>query len=237
MAEQPNSNLGDLRKTNIIYQLCQIPVARRDEAWSQHFLTHVAAASFRCGEPQVITGPDGFPYFQLLLPEPGKHFECFVIEKMVDDFLLANGLGIVINPSGDQPDWVFTYGDILNFKLNKEFYSPHELFNIKNHDEVFPSGTHLVVGEPAQSVLPDVTRNILREFFKGNGILSPKVSLIMEKTHDGIQKDLAFNITPQDFKNEPEFRQFLQALGWYFPRHYSIMGKAENPSASDFKPL
>ena len=56
---------GDLNKTNIIYQLVQTPHQERDGNWQHTFLENVLHASFRCGDPQVITGPDGFPYFQL----------------------------------------------------------------------------------------------------------------------------------------------------------------------------
>ena len=66
--------LGDLNKTNEIFQLVNVPQEQRDENWNKSFLFNLSKASFRCGEPQVITGPDGFPYVQLFLPEPNKSF-------------------------------------------------------------------------------------------------------------------------------------------------------------------
>ena len=71
---------GDLEKTNIIANLLTIPKAERDQEWTEDFLANIPAASFKCGDPQLISGPDGFPYFQLFLPEPGVGFQCYVIE-------------------------------------------------------------------------------------------------------------------------------------------------------------
>ena len=128
--EQPKENnqeskiisepyLGDLNKTAEIYNLIKIPHSERDENWNTSFLSHLSSASFRCGDPQVITGPDGLPYFQLFLPEPNTSFQCYVIEKMKDDFLLEHGYGVVINPTGNQPDWILSYGDSIPFIFKK----------------------------------------------------------------------------------------------------------------------
>jgi hypothetical protein len=113
--------LGDLNKTNRLYTLVQVPQAKRDAAWEKSFLENVSGASFRSGNLQVQLGPDGLPYFQLFLPEPNKSFQCYVIDQMKDDFLLAAGYGVAINPTNTGADWVFSYGDILNLHLNKEF--------------------------------------------------------------------------------------------------------------------
>ena len=73
--------LGDLDKTREIFELVETPHEARDEAWSAAFLSDLSGASFRCGDPQVIQGPDGFPYVQLLLPESGVGFQCYVIDS------------------------------------------------------------------------------------------------------------------------------------------------------------
>ena len=79
---------GDLQKTQILTELFSVAPENRDDVWKQNVIQHLAEASFRCGDPQLLTGPGGFPYFQLLLPESGTAFECYVLSHMVDDFLL-----------------------------------------------------------------------------------------------------------------------------------------------------
>lgn len=237
-AKQPY--LGDLAKTAEIYQLVDTPPADRDEAWNAAFLANLSAASFRCGDPQVIQGPDGFPYVHLLLPEPGVGFQCYVIERMKDDFLLKRGLGVVIKADDSAPDWVLSYGDILNLHLNNEFYTTAETpFSKEVSDENIKTEEKVLVGQPAETLLPQVTRNVLREFLESNGVSSPKVSLMMrhQQNETEVSQDLAFNIIPQNFGSEEDFRTVMERLPWFLPRHYSIVGLREMALEDGFMPL
>ena len=167
--------LGDLEKTRLISELVKTPHSGRVAAWQKEFLQIVSQASFQCGDPQVISGPDGFPYFQLFLPEPNQQFQCYVIDRMKDDFLLNLGYGVVINPVGEQPDWVFTYGDIVNLHVNHIFYTNDETAFSKNaQDEVIQSKEKVLIGQPSEYILPLATRQVLRNFYKGMVLVSPK---------------------------------------------------------------
>src|SRR4029078_5915006 len=112
----------DILKTQVILDLLSIPADKRDERWNQKFLTDIRTASFACTDPQIVKGPDGFPYFGLTTPEPGKPFTSYCIKNMAEDFLMDNGYGVVINPNENSADWVFSYGDIVNLQLNDVFY-------------------------------------------------------------------------------------------------------------------
>lgn len=232
--------LGDLAKTKELYQLAAVPKQDRAEAWDAAFLANVAAASFRCGSPQIIQGPDGLPYFQLFLPEPGVGFQCYVIDRMKDDFLLEKGLGVVINPTQAGPDWVFSYGDIVNLALNQEFYTTGETpFSKQLSDEVIAGEEQVMVGQPSETLLPPATRNVLREYLQNNGVAAPKIVLLMRplSNGDGISQDLVFNITPDDFASEALYRSVMQQIGWFLPRHYSFVGMREEALPDSFLPL
>jgi hypothetical protein len=231
--------LGDLNKTNSIYQLIQTPKAERDEKWQSAFLQNIAQASFRCGEPQVITGPDGFPYFQLFLPEPHKSFQCYVIDRMKDDFLLSKGFGVVINPSSNNADWVLSYGDILNFQLNGTFYTTGETaFSNNQKSETIHEEEEVMIGQPSETILPKQTRRLIREFLKTNGVKHPKILLMMrhKKEGTGVSQELVFNVTPKDFNSDDRCRNVMQAINWYLPRHYSFASMSEE-SIQGFMPL
>src|SRR5258708_8137190 len=101
--ERSQKYVGDLDKTKIIRQLCDVPKNKRDSIWQNELLKNIASASFQCAKPQIIEGPDEMRYFELLLPEPNKVFECFVIEHMINDYLLKDGLGVVINANKSEP--------------------------------------------------------------------------------------------------------------------------------------
>ncbi|QJD94618.1 hypothetical protein HH214_01395 [Mucilaginibacter robiniae] len=240
-AEQHNEPyLGDLEKTELVYNLVQTPKSERDENWQKAFLQNVIQASFRCGEPQVITGPDGFLYFQLFLPEPNKSFQCYVIDKMKDDFLLSSGFGVVINPTPNSVDWVFSYGDILNLHLNKTFYTTEKTpFSRRVNDETIDKNEKVMIGQPSEAILPQQTRQLLAELLKINGVENPKVLLMMRDKQDGKDstQDLVFNLTPQTFKTQDEYRSIMQAISWYLPKHYSFVGIDESVFGENFMPL
>ncbi|GAA3939451.1 hypothetical protein [Hymenobacter algoricola] len=239
-APAPEPYLGDLTKTNTIFQLVDVPPAARDDAWQDAFLANLPAASFRCGTPQVITGPDGFPYFQLLLPEPNQSFQCYVLDRMKDDFLLRLGLGVVINPDRGQPDWVLTAGDVLNYALTGEFYTTAETpFSRQATDETIQEDEEVLVGQPNETLLPAATRIVLRDFLTAHGVPDPKLALLMRhaKTGPAVAQDLVFNVVPDLFPDEATYRQVMQRIGWYLPRHYSVVGMEESALGDAFEAL
>lgn len=232
--------LEDLEKTNILFNLVQTPKAERDDKWNEKFLENIVQASFRAGDPQVETGPDGFPYFRLFLPEPHKTFQCFVIDRMKDDFLLTSGLGVVVNPVPNGADWVFSYGDILNLYLNKTFYTLSETpFSKETIDEVLAEDEEVMIGQPAESILPHQARKIIAAFLKANGVMSPRIALMMRHKKDGsgMTQDLVFNLPPEMLQDEKQHHGILHALSWYLPRHYSIVAMDEKSLGTGFLPL
>ncbi|RYZ47903.1 MAG: hypothetical protein EOP49_20040 [Sphingobacteriales bacterium] len=229
--------MGDLEKTDIIYKMIQTPPAERNDLWNDMFLDALPTASFRCGDPQVITGPDGYPYFQLLLPEPGVEFQCYVIQNITPAFLLENGLGVVINPSEKGADWVLSYGDIVNYYLTGSFYTRDHEFAKGRGSEVIEAEEQVMVAQPSDSMLPQQTRTVLREYLKGNGIPEPKVLLMMRKNNGNPTQDLVFNITEKSFPNKDDYQGLMGSLRWFLPLHYSYAGMEEETFGSSFNDL
>ncbi|MFD1770917.1 hypothetical protein [Sphingobacterium suaedae] len=230
--------LGNLEHTAIIDQLLRIPREERGEEWIVNFLSHVVTASFVCGEPQVIQGPDNFPYFQLFVPEPNTPFQCYVIEHMISDFLLENGIGIALEPKDGQVEWVLTYGDLLHYAAHKTFAIPadHPFGKSKEGDEVIQEDEQVLVGAPSAYVLPDQARHVIKNFLEAQGVKEPKVCLI-DRNVTGKGQDLVFNLVPWQFENQAHYRAVMQALGWFLPGYYSYIGAQEDAFAGHFLPL
>lgn len=110
----------DLEQTQKLAALAA--VSQRDEAWCAKFLAAVPNASLVSFDPQVQTGPDTFPYFQLALPDPGP-FTPFSIVRILND-VLQNGTGVVIHATtrrNQPPLWVFSFGGILSYSMFQNF--------------------------------------------------------------------------------------------------------------------
>ena len=129
-------------------------------------------------------------------------------------------------------------GDILH--LNNEFYTTAETsFSKGLNDETIETKEKVLVGQPAETLLPEVTRNVLRDFLQSRGVAVPKVLLLMRHRQNGteVSQDLVFNITPESFGDEEAGRAVMQRLTWFLPRHYSIVGMQETTLENGFMPL
>lgn len=212
----------DVNKTAIISDLLTVPQQSRDEQWFASFYENMKMASFACGNPQTNHGPDGFPYFELHTPQPGTPFDSFCINN-IKEYIIENGLGIVLNPGENGADWVFSHGDILNLAISGEFYTP-----ITNPpvpaEEVLEVKEEVMIAQPSESYLPAVTRSILKSFLKYLGVAEPKMMMIIRKREGEAIQELAFNLFPEDCANQEEFNFRLQQLCWFLPRHYIVVG-------------
>jgi hypothetical protein len=212
----------DITKTQAMDNLLRVAREQRDDKWLQTFYSNVQTASFACGNPQVFTGPDNFPYFVLQIPEPGKPFESFCIRNMKDDFLLDKGFGVAINPKNNSVDWVFSYGDIVNLHLNNEFYSKKDNVEIKNEDTI-ENEEKVLVGQPSETFLPAQARKALRAFLQSIGVQRPKIMMVCRTKQGQVIQELAFNIFREDFQSVDQLNYRLQQISWYLPRHYVIL--------------
>lgn len=205
--------LGDLEKTQILVELFTVSKDQRDDNWKKKFLTNVDMASFCSRDPQVMLGPDGFPYFSLYLPEPNKEFQCFVLKHMKDDFLLSKGIGVVICPGENSAEWVFSYGDILNYHLSGQFYT------VEDHKDLSPiadDSEKVLVGQPDEKYFPKAARDVLRRYLATKGVTDPKILLMVR----GSVKELVFNMTAEVFQSPQQYEDVMNRISWFLPRHY-----------------
>ena len=217
----------DINKTQTLIDLFQIPPEQRDEAWSNSFYENVQTASYACGTPQVFRGPDGFPYFILKTPEPNQPFESFCISNMKDDFLLEKGFGVVLNPTDLGADWVFSYGDILNLHLNREFYS-HTDDPVVENVETVKKETEILIAQPSETYLPKQSRVIIEKFLQSIGLQQPKLVMICRTVNEKMVQELAFNIFVEDFADSEQLNNYLHRISWFLPRHYIILAVPKN---------
>jgi len=226
----------DITKTGVVLELLETQRASRDASWRQQFYDAVVTASFKCADPQVFQGPDGFPYFGLLSPEPFVPFESFCISNLLET-LTGRGLGAAINPRPEgSPDWVFSYGDLLTLRHFKAFEPPGVRVQPPPAVETIQRKETVLVAQPSESFLPGYSRRAINDFLTTRvGIKNPGVFLMNRSSGE---QQLVFSVFPEDFRSEDDFRQLLGRISWYLPRHYSVVAvERSSDLARSFQPL
>lgn len=194
-------------------EILDIPQDKRDVQWENEFFH-----AFTQGQVSVMSadpqqGPDSWPY---LLVETEQESEESV-QKIIH-WLYDKGIGLVVNPTEEYPDYVFTYGMIWHFKETGFFYKTvdqikPELVEIKEQSKVF-------YGEPNQQFLPVYVRKILKEFFRDQGLLDVKTILLSD---DGKNYDLCFSLESLGNPPTKEHSGIAEAISWFLPPHYPII--------------
>lgn len=227
----------DITKTGVTLELLETPQDARDAAWRRKFYEAVATASFRCTEPQVAEGPDGFPYFGLLSPEPFVGFESFCISNLLET-LTENGLGVAINPEpGGSADWVFSYGDVLTLRLFQSLDVSGAGTPTPPSAETIEGGAAVLIGQPSETFLPGYCRRAIDRFLKSRGVVDPKV-FVMHRASDAAPQQLVFSVFPEDFPSADAFRDALNRISWFLPRHYPVVAiERASDLARSFAPL
>jgi hypothetical protein len=153
----------DLEQTRRLVELAVITPEQRDGEWQRKVLESVPNASLASFDPQVETGPDSFPYFQLALPDPGP-FTPFSVNHILDS-VLKSGVGVVVHSSTQRDRgalWVFTHGDMLYYHLFGNFLGgPIDPPTSGSADRT------ILRAVPSESYFPASSRAAMGRFMRG----------------------------------------------------------------------
>ncbi len=200
---------------------------KRDNNWESKFLNAFVTSTVEVISEDPQPGPEGFPY--LLVKTSGKATEPVV--KIID-WLSSRGIGLVVNPQNEKnPDYVFSYGMLWNFKERSRFLEPIDTTR-SNHMEI-KQGEKLYHGDINEKYFPKYARNILKEFFIQQGILAPKVLAI---STDQKHYDICFSLSSLGNPETKEHTGIAEAIAWFFPFNASIV-LIEEKNLPSFYPL
>lgn len=196
-----------------LLELVQIPDEKRDPQWETDFFMSITSGNLKLLHEAPQTGPDGWPYMLAATSEDATEPANKIMQ-----WAATKGIGIAVNPHKDYPDYVFTYGMLWHFKETGLFYRTADEVPVGTLE--MSEGQKLHAGPPAPHYLPQYVRNILKEFFRDQGILQPRI-LVMST--DRKNYDLAISL--ESLKNPPtkEHQGIAEAISWFLPPHYSLV--------------
>lgn len=210
----------DISRTPQVVTLLTVPPELREESWVDAFFDAMTNASFAAGEPRMIQGPDGFPYFVLRTPDPHQLFDAYSVAFIAEE-ATRKGFGIVLNPGPGTVDWVFSYGDIAGYRMTGSLRPMPPRRQFQEH-EVTQEPEQVMLGAPSEEALPGYVRRTIDNHFRRMGIEQPSVLLMHRPSVK--ESDLVFNVFPEMFSSEEDFRLALGSVSWYLPRHYTVLG-------------
>lgn len=209
----------DLQKTADLERLFKTPREARDARWISAFYAAAPEASLKCGEQQLIRGPDGFPYLALYLPAENEPFTAFCISHVLNS-CLEHGTGIVIAPDKSAPEWVFTYGNLWSLHSYNTFDATPQQ---PQSGEELKAGRRVLLAAPSEQFLPPFARHVLKAFLNNAGIASPRVMLVSDAQSTPSQS-LAFSIYPENFESGDVFSDVMSRIkNWFLPPHYGLV--------------
>ncbi|HLJ48010.1 MAG TPA: hypothetical protein VKU01_18465 [Bryobacteraceae bacterium] len=217
-------------------ELFETPAEGRDDAWRTAFYAAIPDAGLVGLNPQVSTGPDTFPYFHLAVPDSGSPATLSI--SRILNYALENGTGAVIFADAKRsqpPEWVFTYGDLLSYKLYGSFEGD------VNNSLVDPQPRQagkLLVAVPSEALLPAAARRAIGAYMREKyRHPAPKVALVVDPSRQPAHA-LMFNLTLAQYHGDAKKLQAaVHYLGWFLPRTYAMTHLPEGWSEDNFLPL
>ncbi len=196
-----------------IIALTSVSDENRDSQWETDFFMQLSQSNLKLLSQDPQIGPDGWPY---LLTEATP--EADEPAQKILQWLATKGMGLVINPQKEYPDYVFSYGMVWHFKETGLFFRAKPEVSIGSFE--LDGGAKLHAGEPTLQYLPQYVRHILKQFFLDQSVYSPKILVI---SSDRVNYDLAFSL--ESLGNPPvkEHQGIAEAISWFLPPHYSIV--------------
>ncbi|MCB0415007.1 MAG: hypothetical protein KDD50_11780 [Bdellovibrionales bacterium] len=171
---------------------------------------------FNLIKDEPVQGPDGWPYLLVEYSSNGSESLSQLVNWLKD-----KGVGLVVNPNEEHPDFVFTYGMVWNALSRGNFFSELEE-NSKDVDEIveFSENQKISFGPPNEEYLPEFARKILKDFFNQQKIDDPKILMI---SPDNVNWDLCFSLESLGNPPEDEHQGILEAIAWFLPADYSLV--------------
>lgn len=198
-------------------ELLKIPDSKRDFNWESHFFDELLKSKVKLLDEGPQVGPDNWPY---LLVETGDDADEPAIN--IIKWLSDKGIGLVVNPQKEYPDYVFPWGMIWNFRETGLFRL--NVAPVRDGKIELQSKEGLHAGPPTAEYLPDYVRKLLKQFFLDQGLMQVRILMVSQ---DRKHYDLAISL--ESLGNPPEHERagIAEAISWFLPAHYSVLLTSE----------
>ena len=206
-------------ESTTLESLFNTPLIMRDDIWGKEFNQIIKNQKFSKISDKFLEDENEMKYLNLHIDSNSNNSINHYISSC-----LENGNGIYISNENKDYEWIFTFGDLIDFHLNETFYSNRisspfsgEVIDTLFHNE------ETTIGQPSENYLPEIAKKHITTFLSTFGLQNIKIALIWWRKSNEIT--LAFEIVPQMFQsaNQDMLDSLLYYLKWYLPNYYNII--------------
>lgn len=233
-------------------KLLAVAPADRGIDWEYAFLNSLKSSNVKVVNPDVIQGPDNWPY---LMVEVEKRIEVpsgFRFADSIGDdavssgvakdstdqdyepigniisWLSERGVGLVINPNQSIPDFVLTYGQVWNFRERGEFVTRTSGSILLNQPKADPRHDPFEVKHGEQVFVGAPSSVFLPEYVRSVLVdffqrQQVESPKVVMVSKDQLDWELAFSLESIGNPPQSEHRGILEAISWFLPSHYSVI--------------
>jgi len=203
------------KKGETVQELLRLKADARDNEWTQRFYNLIPEEDLYFDDLNPFWGPDNLPYVKLFLKP--KSYTAKLPE--ISEHCITFGLGaVLIWEKPDEPDWVFSCGDIVSLAnfgaiLSGASVSGHEQYQVDQPEEV-------TVGNPSEKFLPSSIRAILKQDFQENFEQQNPGVFLMFNPKLSPPHSMVFSIEKSTFGGDINlFENAMQRIAWHLPKH------------------
>ena len=208
---------------NVLAAHFAIAADARDAKWRHRFYDLIAQTRLCERDPRIVTGPDGFPYFALDVPQAGGPPGTIAIPALID-LATSCGFGVRI-ASGAADPWIFSCGDLATRRAFGTYEFPRIGIPVTDGPvlrDVQKDPADVSIGAPPATLLPGFVQPLLRRYFTHTlGIARPGV-LAMLSEQQNPPEQLVFRLSRADFADDGSFEAALAGVTWFLPRHIVV---------------
>lgn len=192
-------------------ELLKINSGLRNDAWEQEFLDTFASSKIYILDDSVQIGPDGWPYL-FLSSESTDQVKAEDSVHHLLQWAYESGVGLVVNPHKERPDYVFHYGMIWNYIHNQKF--------LINTNSEIAENAPIYVAKVSEDIIPKQPLSFIKDYIKSAGIEEPRAALI---SRDKLNYDFALSIESLGNPPKDEHEGIARGIGWFLPNHIPVI--------------
>lgn len=201
-------------------ELCLVKDSLRDRSWENNFLHQLSQSNLNLLSADPQTGPDGWPYLFAEVSDSSAESAQKILR-----WLSEKGIGLVINPNKAMPDYILSFGMVWSFRETGYFFKMAEKSDSAfNSQGDFEQQKVLDFGDASEVYLPGYVRKVLKDFFRDQGLLQPKILLL---SYDKKNYEIVFSLESLGNPPENEHAGIAEAISWFLPPHYEIVLASE----------